>query len=1577
MRSRVKRRCSERREVEQHRVHARVRVHESALPPVVESALRSPGRPLDPGTQAAMEEKLGHRLDEVRVHTGTEADRAATLLEADAFTSGPDLVFAAHRYRPETDEGRRLLAHELVHALQQGLGSSERTALQVGDVAVPNNDPLEREADLAADEIAAGLRLPPGFVTVAAPSAQRRIARQATPERARQTVTEVPESPEAVEAVTEQIERLLVFDPSDLFGRVRRRLARLPSATRRTVLGQVQGRVSATAQATLSTILAELEPGAVGAEALEGLREEGVPEPQVTEAPPAPAEAAPAEGEALEESPAAGLDAEGPEAGFSVPPPTSEPESTRAGTPPPLSGGEPEAAAPEAAAAPPEPETPERAAAPAASAPPAVAEAEGPDESTLQTAPVDEAEAGLTDALDDLETEHAATEEEPRPADVVPVEAAADPEVRDELPPPSGAVDTGPETLPEEASPPEPPGSAPSAVVEDEAQTLTEEGEPESDAVPAMPTAEGVEEGIGPEAESEAPTAEAETDAEAPAGEEVDVEPPEAATDEGGDADAPLATSGDGDVAVPIETPPEPEVADLSGQDPVAAVDAAAALPPAQSQAALPGVTAASSRSVGEKRADLAANPPQLERPSGAPSPEERLAEEAALPPAAAALTRVERAPAAPAAPPVAIAPLPAPGAPVTQAIAAPVIPGGPQGEITQDDARALQRSLQGLPKTDPELHREAGPPPALVLQGDADPGRAHEQRARLQEAARGAQVEGERDVVTPMGETQLYPAVPPETLRATVAPALGEPAAAPAAGASAAAAAGAAQPRASRAVSVIAREERGSDLRAAAGTAKADMVAKQREQEAKAADERKKSEAEVADLVRTNAADQASERRKARLEVHDQRVEWAEGQQQAVDRARTGADAAMATATTDIDRERATGERDAAGHIEQGDHEADSARREGEEKAERERKRGEEESEGFFGWLAKKASDFFDAIKEGIKRAFDAARAAVRAAIDAAKRLAVAAIEKARSAIVAAIKKAGDVLIAIGDTLLADFPGLRDRFRKAIKDRVDRAVARVNEFAETLKVGVQKALDLLGAALDAALGLLEKGLLAAVDVYAQAVQGAIKFAESAIQALAAFAALIDDVAADPLQWLANLGASAKDGVRNHLWAAFKRAVKRWFNEKLEEVLGLGLAVWNLLKKGGISLAKVGSMAWEALKAAIPIALVQILIEKLIAMIIPAAGAILTIIEGLSAAWGTVRRILEAFERFFRFLKAVKLGNAGALFAEAVAAAAIVVIDFVANWLLKRLRKPAGALAKRFKAMAKKLGAKLGKLAQRFGRGKRLPRKKKKAPDPRSKDAKKDARKRDRQRRAIESTRRTLTKLLSRAIPKSVLSLALKGLKAWHRFRRLRVVERGDRFDVEAGFSPDERVLSGVLRKAEAAGRKAFVWNPKINYAKQGGLRGVLDFAQKTKYAINLNALDRGQKAWHGHHTWPVNELGGAGDQPLVGTRGALHNSVLHVWLRGFVTARLKLTRYHSSEIHRRVLDGELEYADVRRALYAFYASKFGMVPREAWARGIEFTYRKLPISDSAVRAKLRKSERRLAKARARERARV
>ena len=482
-------------------------------------------------------------------------------------------------------------------------------------------------------------------------------------------------------------------------------------------------------------------------------------------------------------------------------------------------------------------------------------------------------------------------------------------------------------------------------------------------------------------------------------------------------------------------------------------------------------------------------------------------------------------------------------------------------------------------------------------------------------------------------------------------------------------------------------------------------MGARRQEHTAQVAEHRAGAQREMDELVNANAAEQARERTAAHSEVQELGSEWDEAQRGLVDSSRTEADTVAREGAQDLTQERTQAEERAAQHVQDGNREAAAAREQAEQQAARERQSAEKESGGILSWVAKQATDFFNAVKNRIQQAFEAARALVRDAIQRAQRLAADAIEAARRNIVGIIRRVGDALISIGDRLLAGFPGLRDRFRAAIRERVARAEAAVNRLAGALKEGVQRALNFLGSALNAALGLLERGMLAAVDAANRAVQGAIQFGRSVVQGFAAFAALIRDVAANPGQWIRNLGAAVVDGIRNHLWAALKTAIKEWFNSKIDEVLGLGMMVWRLLSQGGIAIAQVGRMVWEGLKQAIPMALIQILIQRLVAMIMPAVGAVMAIIETLQAAWGTVSRIIQAFERFFAFLRAVRTGNAGPQFAQALAAASVAVIDFVSNFLLTRLRRPAGALAGRIRAIAQRIGQRLRGLGQRLRRG--------------------------------------------------------------------------------------------------------------------------------------------------------------------------------------------------------------------------------------------------------------------------------
>ncbi len=88
-------------------------------PPIVHEVLASPGQPLDAGTRAFFEPRFGRSFDDVRVHTGAQAEESAISVNAHAYTVGGKLVFGTGQYRPGTVRGDRLIAHELTHVVQQ------------------------------------------------------------------------------------------------------------------------------------------------------------------------------------------------------------------------------------------------------------------------------------------------------------------------------------------------------------------------------------------------------------------------------------------------------------------------------------------------------------------------------------------------------------------------------------------------------------------------------------------------------------------------------------------------------------------------------------------------------------------------------------------------------------------------------------------------------------------------------------------------------------------------------------------------------------------------------------------------------------------------------------------------------------------------------------------------------------------------------------------------------------------------------------------------------------------------------------------------------------------------------------------------------------------------------------------------------------------------------------------------------------------------------------------------------------------------------------------------------------------
>ena len=88
------------------------------------------GQPLDAGSRAFFEPRFGFDFSHVRIFSDETAAESARSIGALAFTSGSHIAFAGGRYQPGTGEGRRLLAHELTHVVQQSQAPAATPAIQ-------------------------------------------------------------------------------------------------------------------------------------------------------------------------------------------------------------------------------------------------------------------------------------------------------------------------------------------------------------------------------------------------------------------------------------------------------------------------------------------------------------------------------------------------------------------------------------------------------------------------------------------------------------------------------------------------------------------------------------------------------------------------------------------------------------------------------------------------------------------------------------------------------------------------------------------------------------------------------------------------------------------------------------------------------------------------------------------------------------------------------------------------------------------------------------------------------------------------------------------------------------------------------------------------------------------------------------------------------------------------------------------------------------------------------------------------------------------------------------------------------
>ena len=143
----------------------------TGAPESVRNVVASPGTSMDESVQREMESKMGGEFSDVQLHTGPKAAAAADSINARAFTVGNHIAFNRGEYNPDSQEGKKVLAHELTHVRQQTAGRVSllpkadiapqvaRSAFGANVTIQPKlelsspNDPAEKEAEQVAQSV--------------------------------------------------------------------------------------------------------------------------------------------------------------------------------------------------------------------------------------------------------------------------------------------------------------------------------------------------------------------------------------------------------------------------------------------------------------------------------------------------------------------------------------------------------------------------------------------------------------------------------------------------------------------------------------------------------------------------------------------------------------------------------------------------------------------------------------------------------------------------------------------------------------------------------------------------------------------------------------------------------------------------------------------------------------------------------------------------------------------------------------------------------------------------------------------------------------------------------------------------------------------------------------------------------------------------------------------------------------------------------------------------------------------------------------------------------------------------------
>lgn len=495
-------------------------------------------------------------------------------------------------------------------------------------------------------------------------------------------------------------------------------------------------------------------------------------------------------------------------------------------------------------------------------------------------------------------------------------------------------------------------------------------------------------------------------------------------------------------------------------------------------------------------------------------------------------------------------------------------------------------------------------------------------------------------------------------------------------------------------AVSAVAEHEQGPQIKQAFGQARQEMTGAHREKETKAKRDRRQYQRDVRQEVDTSTKEQTNARNQGRTDIARSRTGWRKEQDEKLTEVDGKKGKQLTKARKDIKEKQDKTDQDVDQRTKDDQKKIDDGRTGAEKEATQKRDDGKKDSRNWFEKGLDWIKDQFTKLKKAIKDVFEKARNLVKGVIEEFKKQVFAFIDEARKWVIQQINDFADALISLGDELLKDYPALRDKWRKSINGLRDAAVKKVNQVADKLKAIAGKLIDAFGDMLLAGLDLMEKGMLAAVELAETVTVKAMELGAAILKGLGEWAAIATDILSDPGGWIGKAKDAAVTGAKEHLFTEIKAAVKEWFNQKVQQLIGIPMEMFNRLVKGGTSKEDMAKMAWDAAVPQLPMIIGELIVTKVVAKLIPGAGWVMAIIDALKTAYDALGSILRAFGMFMTFLKAVKSGSGALPFAKAVASGVVALLELIYQWLVSGVGKYLGKVAKALRGKAAKLGKK-------------------------------------------------------------------------------------------------------------------------------------------------------------------------------------------------------------------------------------------------------------------------------------------